>query len=320
MSRRPMDLSPHELPPLPPPEAALRPLPALGYFLFVAGLYVALGSIAQAWFLPLGIWWSQIFLFFLPTALALRARGFKPLRFLRFDRLPARGQILPAAATALAVFFSASALMSACEDVAPARWVEHFDISRVLDTVHGPWQAVLFASVVVGAPLAEETVFRGYLQPAIAARTGLPRAILIQALLFSLVHMDPIGFLPRLLLGVCFGELVALTGSLWTSVFAHALNNGISTVLFFLYGPGPAGEAAPQDPRWALLLSLVAGALVYLLLVWLRRATPAAPPEPTADPSARTAEPPRAQSFGWAAAWSAAVVFGLAALRLCPKP
>jgi len=311
---------PSALPPLPPVEPALRPLPTATYFLFVAGLYVLLGSIAQSWFLPLGIWWSQIFLFFVPTVLVLRARGFRPLRFLRFDRLPAGRQLLPAALTALAVFFSASALMAACEDISPARWVERFDVSRILNTVHGPWQVVLFASVVVGAPLAEETVFRGYLQPALASRVGLQRAILIQALLFSLVHMDPIGFLPRVLLGVAFGQLVVLTGSLWSSIFAHALNNGISTVLFFLYGPGPAGEAAPEDPRWALLVSLAAGAAVYGLLVWLRRATPAPPPVPTEDETVRTAEPPRGQSLGWAAAWSAVVVFGLAALRLWVRP
>ena len=129
-----MDVLPPELPPPEPFEpfgAPLpRPLPTAAYFLFVAGLYVLLGSLAQSWFLPLGIWWSQLFLFFLPTVLVLRVRGFRPLRFLRFDRLPAPGQRLPAAAIALAVFFSASALMAGCEDVAPARWVERFDVSR----------------------------------------------------------------------------------------------------------------------------------------------------------------------------------------------
>jgi uncharacterized protein len=314
-----MEPLPPEPPPLVPQLPPARPLPTASYFVFVAGLYVLLGSLAQAWFLPLGIWWSQLALFFIPTVLVLRARGLHPLRFLRFDRLPGRGQRLPALGIAIAVFFSASALMAACEDVAPNQWLERFDVSRILDTVHGPWQAVLFASVVVGAPLAEETVFRGYLQPALAARIGLSRAILLQALLFSLVHMDPVGFFPRLLLGVAFGQLVALTGSLWSSIFAHALNNGISTALYFLYGPGPAGEAAPEDPRWAIAVSVAAGIAVYGLLVWLRRATPVPPPLASDDPSVREPLPSRSSSLTWTAAWGGLVVLGLLALRLCVR-
>lgn len=249
----PLDVLPHEFPPLWPPSR--RPLPGLTYFVIVAGAYVLLGSVAQFRFLPLGIWWSQLFLFVVPTLLVLRARGFRPLAFLRFDRLPASRQLAPAAGVAVAVYFSASALMAACEEAAPPQWVQRFDISRLLGTVHGPWQAVLFASVIVGAPIAEETVFRGYLQPALAARIGLWRAILAQAVLFSFVHLDPVGFFPRLLLGVAFGQLVALTGSIWSSVFAHALNNGISTVLFFrVWARAQGGGRSRGSPLGAALL------------------------------------------------------------------
>jgi hypothetical protein len=153
---RAMDMDPLLEPPPPPtaPAAPARQLPAFTYIAVVAALYALLGSVAQAAFLPLGIWWCQILVFFVPTVLLLRSQGFRAQRFLRLDRLPARGQWLPVVAIGVAVFFSASALMAVCEGIAPAGWVDRFDLSKILDTVHGPWQVVLFASVVVGAPLA----------------------------------------------------------------------------------------------------------------------------------------------------------------------
>ncbi len=302
--------------PAPPAGPPAPLLPVVRYALLVLALSLALGGFAQAAFLPIGIWWSQLFILFLPTVLLLRALGLRPLRFLRLDRLPRPGQYLPAIGVALLVFLSASALMSACEQLVPPVWVQRFDLTRVLGAFHGPWQAVLFASVVVGAPLSEETVFRGYLQPALRERVGRQRAIWIQALLFALVHLDPIGFLPRFLLGVAFGHLVELTGSLWSSIFAHALNNGISTALFLIYGPGPAGEAAPGDVRWALLLSFGAGIAVTALLAWLRSGVPVLPLAAEVDPEVRAALPTRARTFAEVWTWAAALAVGVAAFGL----
>jgi hypothetical protein len=318
-----LPLEPSQPLPMPPvpvsdPQPRQQPLlPAFTYILVVAGLYTLLGAVAQVYFLPLGIWWSQILLFITPTVLLLRAKGFQARRFLRFDRLPARGQQLLVVAISVAVFFSASWLMGACEELAPPGW--EVDISKILASVHGPWQVVLFASVVIGAPLAEETVFRGYLLPALRQRMGLGLALGVQAVLFSLVHGDPVGFLPRVLLGLVFGCLVTLTGSIWSSVFAHALNNGISTVLFFAYGPGPNSEAAPDDPRTALLLSLGAGLVVLGLVAWLRSITPNEPLAPTEDPDSRTTSPQAAQTLRLAWGWSLTVVFSLAAFAVAAK-
>jgi membrane protease YdiL (CAAX protease family) len=300
----------------PAPAAALPPdLPLLAYFVVVAGLYTLAGGLAEFFFLPLGIWWNQILLFIVPTVLLLRAKGFRAGRFLRFHRLPAKRQGPLVLAISVAVFFSASALMAACEDVAPRSWVDKFDLSKILDSIHGPWQVVLFASVVIGAPLAEEVVFRGYLLPALRQRMELHEAVFVQALLFSAVHMDPIGFLPRLLLGLVFGYLVAMTGSLWSSVFAHALNNGVSTVLFFVYGPGPDSEVAPESPLQALLLSLGMGLAVFGLLSWLRTVTPEEPLPPTQDPDARSNTRPAFADF-YVVLWGSAVVTSLAAFAV----
>ncbi|MHB1843554.1 MAG: CPBP family intramembrane glutamic endopeptidase [Deltaproteobacteria bacterium] len=311
-----MVVPPPTEPPSPVPGPGDQRLPGFAFFALVALLYVALGSVAQLWNLPFGLWWSQLFLFFLPTALLLRTAGFRPLRFLRLSRPPPEGSAWLVGAAAIATFVSASSLMAVCEIAAPQWLVERFDLSRVLDQVHGPLQIVLFASVVVGAPLAEETVFRGYLLPVFERRMGLGRAILAQALLFSLVHLDPIGFLPRLLLGAVFGWLVALTGSLWPGVFAHALNNGVSTYLYFKYGAGPEGEAAPANPWQALALSVTAGLVTAGLLAWLRRRHRPLPPSPLDVPAAGQRPLGRRETLRLMLGWGLGAALGLVLLGL----
>ena len=60
-------------------------------------------------------------------------------------------------------------------------------------------------------------------------------AVWITAILFSAFHMEFFGFLPRLMLGVLFGYFVVWSGSIWTSVWAHFINNGTAVVVTYLY-------------------------------------------------------------------------------------
>jgi len=47
--------------------------------------------------------------------------------------------------------------------------------------------------------------------------------------------MQFFGFLPRMMLGAGFGYFVYYSGSIWTSVWAHFLNNGTAVVLTYLF-------------------------------------------------------------------------------------
>jgi hypothetical protein len=79
--------------------------------------------------------------------------------------------------------------------------------------------------------VCEELFFRGALQRVIASG-GMSRhaAIWISAFIFSVMHFQFFGFVPRLLLGAFFGYLLSWTGSIWVSAFAHALNNSFVVV------------------------------------------------------------------------------------------
>jgi len=84
--------------------------------------------------------------------------------------------------------------------------------------------------------IAEEFMFRGVLQTIFYRWTkNIHVAVWVTAILFSAFHMEFFGFLPRLLLGVLFGYFVAWSGSIWTGVWAHFINNSTIVVATYLF-------------------------------------------------------------------------------------
>lgn len=85
---------------------------------------------------------------------------------------------------------------------------------------------VLFLTVGVLTPIAEELFFRGALMGWMMLRR-FPRwiVILLPALLFAVMHLNPVGMLPIFFLALLLGYLRWATGSLWSSVGLHICNN-----------------------------------------------------------------------------------------------
>jgi membrane protease YdiL (CAAX protease family) len=78
----------------------------------------------------------------------------------------------------------------------------------MVDAAQGAWFIVLFLVVVIGAPLVEELVYRGFIQGGLQARLGSTWALIITAAWFTVVHLEPIEF-PGLfafaiVLGLCY--------------------------------------------------------------------------------------------------------------------
>ena len=89
--------------------------------------------------------------------------------------------------------------------------------------------AVLIMGVLTG--LAEELFFRGALQRIMITGGVNPHlAIWLAAAVFSIMHLQFLGFVPRLLLGAFFGYSFYWTRSIWVAVALHALNNTIYIV------------------------------------------------------------------------------------------
>ncbi len=86
--------------------------------------------------------------------------------------------------------------------------------------------AVLIVGVLAG--FSEELFFRGAFQRLLGmTRLNRHMAIWIAAFVFSAIHFQFFGFIPRLLLGAFFGYLLWWSGSLWLPVIAHIFNNTV---------------------------------------------------------------------------------------------
>ncbi len=93
--------------------------------------------------------------------------------------------------------------------------------------------SLIFFGIVI-APIMEEIVFRGFLQPALKNSFGGRYAILVSASLFAAVHMDVFAFFQIFILGMLLGYLFEKTQTLAASVFVHILHNSL-TLVFLLY-------------------------------------------------------------------------------------
>lgn len=122
---------------------------------------------------------------------------------------------------------------------------------------------VMLVTLAVLPALVEELLFRGVVFGAFARKSGT-EALLVSSLLFAAFHLDPTQAAGTFLLGLAFGFARLCSGTLLTSVFAHALYNAF--VLFILR----FGAHVPTDPASSVSAApLVVGAVGSCLGVWL---------------------------------------------------
>jgi membrane protease YdiL (CAAX protease family) len=104
-------------------------------------------------------------------------------------------------------------------------------------------QLVIFLLAAGVAPLVEETLFRGLLLRGLARVLPFWPAAAISAVLFAVVHGQLVAILPITVLGLLFAGLTWYTGSVVAAATAHAVFNGVNTLLAILLawalrGPG----------------------------------------------------------------------------------
>jgi len=127
--------------------------------------------------------------------------------------------------------------------------------------------------LVIGlvAGIGEEYLFRGILQPKLHRYTGNPHAgIWLAAIIFSAIHFQFYGFLPRMMLGALFGYLYYYSGSLVYPILAHILNNAFTVVAVYLNKLGLVEFeiAAPSQIEWFyVVLGLILFVVCFIAFV-----------------------------------------------------
>lgn len=145
--------------------------------------------------------------------------------------------------------------------------------TKVLLESNGIFELILGVLVVgIMTGFSEELFFRGGLQ-GILSRTnmGSAAAVWIAAIIFSTMHFQFFGFIPRLLMGAFFGYLLVWSRCLWIPVFAHALNNSIVVISSALSGNQSQGimEQTGMSSYLDSEITVISSVVLTVLFLWL---------------------------------------------------
>ena len=101
---------------------------------------------------------------------------------------------------------------------------------------------VLLAWLTLGlvAPFVEELFFRGFVYAGLRQRLGAPKAVLLSAAVFSVMHGTPGVLVPFVFLGTFLAVVYEQTGSLVPGMILHSLINSLAVAGFYLSSAGAA--------------------------------------------------------------------------------
>ncbi|WP_276091363.1 CPBP family intramembrane glutamic endopeptidase [Pedobacter sp. JY14-1] len=122
--------------------------------------------------------------------------------------------------------------------------------------------------------VAEELMFRGALQRTLGRLFGNHHvAIWIAAIVFSAIHLQFYGFIPRLLLGAGFGYLYFWGRSIWYAVLGHFLNNAYAVTIAWYMQQNHITDWAKADsePHFGMLGYALSFVLLIFAIAFFRR-------------------------------------------------
>lgn len=189
----------------------------------------------------------------------------------------------------LVILLLSSPLVSALQE-----WGQSWPLGPGLESFFGPmtsrseaildqmlhvdsWLTFLMSFLVIAvvAGICEEFLFRGGLQNLLKEwfKSG-HAAVWVTAIVFSAVHLDPAGFLPRCLLGAILGYAYLYSGSIWVPVILHIINNGFSCLIEFCYYKGysrldPDILSQSLGTEWTLVS--IAGLIFFAIFLFRYR-------------------------------------------------
>ena len=157
------------------------------------------------------------------------------------------------------------------------QWLMQFNIDSTefieaflqMDTIGDLLYTLLIIAVVPA--IGEELLFRGYLQQKLGFWLNNKHiAIVLTAFLFSAIHLEFNGLIPRFILGVLLGYLFYWSSSLWMPILAHFLNNAQAVIFSYPIfkieeGPYSLLSESKVDPSMAMFSLASVILLIYIL-------------------------------------------------------
>ncbi len=253
-----MEPSPEVALPAGPPRDGFRL--AILTLMLGAGTFLTIGVFTQLVHIAYGLWFSEVVLFFGVPWLLLRRAGRDPVAATGLSRFSwpsvGLGALLGLANMAGLVV----PLQFMAQSLAPDWLKDMFDGSQIFMNQRPPELGALLLGVALAAPFCEEFFFRGVVQRGLGHSF---RSLLITSALFSAFHVDPVGFLSRVELGLLFGFLFLRTGSIWPGIAAHFANNALASGILVASLGQPK-----QTPQLSEVLPVTGLGLLALFGLW----------------------------------------------------
>ena len=159
------------------------------------------------------------------------------------------------------------------------QWLEEMEAMQ-MDLIEGVLTggelstAFLFIALALTPAICEELLFRGYLQRQVERKWGAVTSIVLVGIFFGLYHLRLTQVVPLSLLGIWMGYAVWASGSLWTGMLVHVLNNGFAVLVAAYVREQPDLEMSAVEEMAVPWYLGVAGLLAVAgvgYLMWLRR-------------------------------------------------
>ena len=120
--------------------------------------------------------------------------------------------------------------------------------------------------------LGEELLFRGIVQRYGYSLFKKPvMSVWVTAVLFSAIHFQFEGFIPRFLLGLFLGYLYYWTGRIILPIIAHLFNNGLMVIASFLYPEEMLTGTEEMMPTVSVMAALISIVLIIPGILYFNR-------------------------------------------------
>ncbi len=119
------------------------------------------------------------------------------------------------------------------------------------------------------AAFTEEIFFRGTFQRILRENLNYHAAIIIVAVVFSFLHFQFYGFLPRLFLGILLGYIYEYGRNLWYAIAVHFVNNAMVVILN--WGNPHDRIMENMNTKNSILLAIFGVISLYFSIMFIRK-------------------------------------------------
>lgn len=251
-------------------------------------LWITNGDLSDISSIKLAQFMQSLGLFVIPPFILAYLWSEKPLQYLQINRKPFSTDVL----LAIIIMFSAVPAINFLGEINHSihfpesfSWLENQLIDmekraedltvRMLDVDTVGGLLINLGLIAIIPAIGEELFFRGILQQILQNKVKAHAAVWITAIIFSAIHFQFFGFIPRMLMGALLGYLFLWTGNIWVPVAAHFTNNAAAVLYYYFKGDG-AQQAldleniGKSETYFAGIISMV---LVAVLIYYFRRQT-----------------------------------------------